>query len=155
MFGIQVTNFFIIHQILACLRLVKMQYGAICSKTGIYRRIFPRWYTPVSKLETFQCKERHYLREYDSVGKQQDINMLKSQHPTSAFSQHPASAFGENIWRIINTITFKNYAWILVLGHHLFLEAPTFPLASLSGKSSLHGTNDVRRKITVHTLKPK
>ena len=63
----------------------------------------------------------------------------------------------KNTWRIINTIAsiwLWNYAQIFVLGHHLFLEAHSFPRASLSENCSLLGTDNVRGQISEHIFAP-
>ena len=43
---------------------------------------------------------------------------------------------------------------MFVLGHYLFLEAHSFPLASLSENCSLLGTDNVRGQISVHIFAP-
>ena len=61
------------------------------------------------------------------------------------------------IRRIINTIVsicLQKYARIFVLGHYLFLEAHSFPRASLSENCSLLGTDNVRGQISVHIFAP-
>ena len=58
---------------------------------------------------------------------------------------------------IINTIAsiwLQKYARIFVLGHYLFLEAHSFPRASLSENCSLLGTDNVRRQISEHIFSP-
>ena len=47
-----------------------------------------------------------------------------------------------------NSLT--QYARIFVLGHYLFLEAHSFPRASLSENCSLLGTDNVRGQISEH-----
>ena len=44
----------------------------------------------------------------------------------------------------------RKYARIFVLGHYLFLEAHSFPRATLSENCSLLGTDNVRRQISYH-----
>ena len=44
----------------------------------------------------------------------------------------------------------KKYARIFVLGHYLFLEAHSFPRASLSENCSLLGTDNVRGQLSVN-----
>ena len=61
------------------------------------------------------------------------------------------------IRRIINTVVsicLQKYARIFVLGHYLFLEAQSFPRASLSENCSLLGTDNVRGQIFVHIFAP-
>ena len=61
------------------------------------------------------------------------------------------------IRRIINTVVsicLQKYARIFVLGHYLFLEAHSFPRASLSENCSLLGTDNVRGQISVHIFAP-
>ena len=48
----------------------------------------------------------------------------------------------------------RKYAWIFVLGHYLFLEAHSFPRASLSENCSLLGTDNVRGQISEHIFAP-
>ena len=63
----------------------------------------------------------------------------------------------KNIWRIINTVVsicLQKYARIFVLGHYLFLEAHSFPRASLSENCSLLGTDNVRGQMSVHIFAP-
>ena len=63
----------------------------------------------------------------------------------------------KNILRIINTIAsiwLLKYARIFVLGHYLFLEAHSFPRASLSENCSLLGTDNVRGQISEHIFAP-
>ena len=43
---------------------------------------------------------------------------------------------------------------IFVLGHYLFLEAHSFPRASLTENCSLLGTDNVRGQISVHIFAP-
>ena len=50
-------------------------------------------------------------------------------------------------------LTLK-YARIFVLGHYLFLEAHSFPRASLSENCSLLGTDNVRGQISAHIFAP-
>ena len=62
----------------------------------------------------------------------------------------------KNRW-IINTIAsiwLRKYARIFVLGHYLFLEAHSFPRASLSKNCSLLGTDNVRGQISEHIFAP-
>ena len=61
-----------------------------------------------------------------------------------------------NRW-IINTIAsiwLRKDARIFVLGHFLFLEAHSFPRASVSENSSLLGTDNVRGQISEHIFAP-
>ena len=51
-------------------------------------------------------------------------------------------------------LTLKKYAQIFVLGHYLFLEAHSFPRASLSENCSLLGTDNVRGQISEHIFAP-
>ena len=44
----------------------------------------------------------------------------------------------------------RKFARIFVLGHYLFLEAHSFPRATLSENCSLFGTDNVRGQISVH-----
>ena len=46
------------------------------------------------------------------------------------------------------------YARVFVLGHYLFLEAHSFPRASLSENCSLLGTDNVRGQISEHIFAP-
>ena len=58
---------------------------------------------------------------------------------------------------MINTIAsiwLRKYARIFVLGHYLFLEAHSFPRASLSENCSLLGTDNVRGQISEHIFAP-
>ena len=58
---------------------------------------------------------------------------------------------------LINTIAsilLLKYARIFVLGHYLFLEAHSFPRASLSENCSLLGTDNVRGQTSEHILAP-
>ena len=58
---------------------------------------------------------------------------------------------------IINTITsiwLGKKARIFVLGHYLFLEAQSFPRASLSENCSLLGTDNVRGQVSEHIFAP-
>ena len=48
----------------------------------------------------------------------------------------------------------RKYARIFVLGHYLFLEAHSFPRATLSENCSLLGTDNVRGQISVHIFAP-
>ena len=48
----------------------------------------------------------------------------------------------------------RKYARIFVLGHYLFLEAHSFPRASLSENCSLLGTDNVRGQISEHIFAP-
>ena len=48
------------------------------------------------------------------------------------------------------SIWLRKYARIFVLGHYLFLEAHSFPRASLSENCSLLGTDNVRGQISEH-----
>ena len=48
----------------------------------------------------------------------------------------------------------QKYARIFVLGHYLFLQAHSFPRATLSKSCSLLGTNNVRGQITWHIFAP-
>ena len=59
-----------------------------------------------------------------------------------------------NRW-IINTtasIWMRKYARIFVLGHYLFLEAHSFPRATLSVNCSLLRTDNIRGQISKHIL---
>ena len=49
----------------------------------------------------------------------------------------------------------RKYARIFVRGHYLFLEAHSFPRASLSENCSLLGTDNVRGQISVHIFEDK
>ena len=63
-----------------------------------------------------------------------------------------------NIWRIIRAINYfwlRKYAWIVVLGHYLFLEANSCPQASLSGNCLLLGTDNILGQLSVHISSPK
>ena len=48
----------------------------------------------------------------------------------------------------------REYTWIFVLGHYLFLVAHSFPRASLSENCSLLGTDNVRGQISEHIFLP-
>ena len=48
----------------------------------------------------------------------------------------------------------RKYARIFVVGHYLFLEAQSFPRASISENCSLLGTDNVRGQIFEHILAP-
>ena len=48
----------------------------------------------------------------------------------------------------------RKYVRIFVLGHYLFLEANSFPRATLSGNCSLYGTDNVRGQISEHIFAP-
>ena len=48
----------------------------------------------------------------------------------------------------------RKYARIFVLGHYLFLEAHSFPRATLSENCSLLGTDNLRGQISVHIFAP-
>ena len=54
----------------------------------------------------------------------------------------------------IASIWLRKYAWIFVLGRYLFLEAHSFPRASLSENCSLLGTDNVRGQISGHIFAP-
>ena len=63
----------------------------------------------------------------------------------------------KKIWRIINTIAsiwHEKYGGIFVLGHNLFLEAHSFPRATLSENYSLLRTDNVRGQISQHIFAP-
>jgi len=61
----------------------------------------------------------------------------------------------KKIWRKINSLHFGwKYARIFVLGHYLFLEAHSFPWATLSENCSLLGTNNVRGQISERIFAP-
>ena len=58
---------------------------------------------------------------------------------------------------IIDTIAaiwLRKYTQIFVLGHNLFLEAHSFPRASLSENCSPLGTDNVHGQISEHTFTP-
>ena len=52
------------------------------------------------------------------------------------------------------SICLQKYARIFVLGHYLFLEAHSFPRASLSENCSLLGTDNLRGQISVNIFAP-
>ena len=54
----------------------------------------------------------------------------------------------------IASIWLRKYARIFVLGHYLFLEAHSFPRASLLKNCSLLGTDNVRGQISEHIFAP-
>ena len=54
----------------------------------------------------------------------------------------------------IASIWLRKYARIFVLGHYLFLEAHSFPRASLSENCSLLGTDNVRGQISEYNFAP-
>ena len=69
-------------------------------------------------------------------------------------SEWPQTPWKTLLWKRSVFVWRVTYARIFVLGYYLFLQAHSFPGATLSENCSLLGTDNIREQISEHVLAP-